>query len=133
MIVDTRQVAAALLALAIALPVAANPETASGKSDQIAEIIDLQTQFRQRVALLQGPRGLLGGQIHGFGNQQTLAFQPVGSQPRLQLLEQNSLMKRMLIDDQHAFGRFHDQIGVIELKDLEVAGGRRLGLRTDLR
>src|SRR5260370_22131840 len=41
MIVDTRQVAAALLALAIALPVAANPETASGKSDQIAEIIDL--------------------------------------------------------------------------------------------
>jgi len=41
MIVDTRQVAAALLALAIALPVAANPETASGKNDQIAEIIDL--------------------------------------------------------------------------------------------
>src|SRR5258708_19497516 len=41
MIVDTRQVAAALLALAIALPVAANPETASGKSDQIAAIINL--------------------------------------------------------------------------------------------
>jgi hypothetical protein len=41
MIVDTRQVAAALLALAIALPVAANPEAASGKNDQIAEIIDL--------------------------------------------------------------------------------------------
>ncbi|MEK6209991.1 MAG: hypothetical protein AABM64_06390 [Pseudomonadota bacterium] len=41
MIVDTRQVAAALLALAIALPVAANPETAADKSDQIAELIDL--------------------------------------------------------------------------------------------
>ena len=41
MIVDTRQVAAALLALVIALPVAANPETASGKSEQIAELIDL--------------------------------------------------------------------------------------------
>jgi len=41
MIVDTRQVAAALLALAIALPVAANPETAADKNNQIAEIIDL--------------------------------------------------------------------------------------------
>ncbi len=41
MIVGTRQVAAALLALAIALPVAANPENARNKSDQIAELIDL--------------------------------------------------------------------------------------------
>jgi len=41
MIVDTRQVAAALLALAIALPVAANPETTADKSNQIAELIDL--------------------------------------------------------------------------------------------
>jgi len=41
MIVDTRQVAAALLALAITLPVAANPQTAADKGDQIAELIDL--------------------------------------------------------------------------------------------
>ena len=41
MIVDTRQVTAALLALVIALPVAANPETAADKSGQIAELIDL--------------------------------------------------------------------------------------------
>ena len=41
MIVGTRQVAAALLALAIALPVAANAENARNKSDQIAELIDL--------------------------------------------------------------------------------------------
>jgi len=41
MIVNTRQIAAALLALAIALPVAANSETAADKSNQIAELIDL--------------------------------------------------------------------------------------------
>ncbi|HEV8646316.1 MAG TPA: hypothetical protein VGR01_12195 [Burkholderiales bacterium] len=41
MIVDTRLVAAALLTLAMALPAAANPETATDKSDQIAELIDL--------------------------------------------------------------------------------------------
>ena len=41
MIVDTRKVAATLLALAIALPVAANSETPIGKTDQIAELIDL--------------------------------------------------------------------------------------------
>jgi hypothetical protein len=41
MIVDPRQVAAALLVLAFALPVAANPETAADKNNQIAELIDL--------------------------------------------------------------------------------------------
>ncbi|MGQ0578605.1 MAG: hypothetical protein ACT4PQ_06800 [Betaproteobacteria bacterium] len=41
MIVGIRQIAAALLALAIALPVAANPESARDKSDRIAELIDL--------------------------------------------------------------------------------------------
>lgn len=41
MIVDTRQVAVALLVLAFALPVAANPETAADKNNQIAELIDL--------------------------------------------------------------------------------------------
>jgi hypothetical protein len=41
MIVDIRQIAAALLALAIALPAAANPQTVAVKSEQISELIAL--------------------------------------------------------------------------------------------
>jgi hypothetical protein len=41
MIVDTRQIAAALLALAIVLPAAANPQNVGAKSEQISELIDL--------------------------------------------------------------------------------------------
>ena len=40
----------------------------------------------------------------------------------LELLEQDALVQGVLIDDQHALGRFQDEIGVVELDGLEDAG-----------
>src|SRR5262249_31770584 len=39
-----------------------------------------------------------------------------------QLLEQDALVQGVLVDDQHAFGRFQDQVGVVQLDGLELAG-----------
>ena len=58
--------------------------------------------------MLQDHGRLGGGQVHGLGDQQPLALQRAGAEPRPQLLEEDALVQGVLVDEQHLVGRHLD-------------------------
>ena len=80
----------------------------------------------KRIAALQTAGRLFGRQLDRLGNQETLHLELARAQTLLELFEKNPLVQCVLVNDQHAFRRLHDQVGVIQLNSL---GDRRRRVR----
>ena len=79
-------------------PVAEHGRVAGQQQRAAAEVFDLQTQFRQGFAVVEGPGRLLGRQFHRFRHQQALHFERAGTDAPLELFKQNALVQGMLVD-----------------------------------
>ena len=62
---------------------------------------------------------LLGAEFHGLRNEQLLNVQRPLAHACLDLLEEDALVQRVLIDDEHAVGRLDDQIRVVHLNGVQ--------------
>ena len=81
-----------------------------------AEAIDLDAQLRKLRPRLERPRRLICAEIDGLRDQKSLPLDRPLLQPLLELLEEDALMQCVLIDDEHALGRFEDEVRVVDLK-----------------
>src|SRR5204862_1447005 len=90
-----------------------------------AEVLDAQAQLGERFPMFERAGRLVRRQLDRLGDQEPLDFQRAGPKALFQLLEEDPLVQRMLIDDQHAFPRLDDDVGVVKLDRFDTAVVRR--------
>ena len=61
---------------------------------------------RERVGGFEHERRLLGGQVDRLGDEQPLHFELALADAAAELLEQDALVQRVLVDDEHPLGSF---------------------------
>ncbi len=81
-----------------------------------AERLHFDAQLGQQLRMLEHGRRLGGRQIDRLRHQQLLRFQRAAQHLLANLLVQNSLVQRVLVDDLDAGVGFDDQIAVVNLQ-----------------
>jgi len=89
---------------------------ASYEHAALAEFIELNAQFRQCGAVFEQQTRLNGSDFNGFRDQEFLRFDLPCCEATLHFLVKNPFMQRMLIDQEHSFVGFDDDVGVVKLK-----------------
>src|SRR5262249_20850447 len=91
----------------------------------------LETELLQGGLVFQQQGRLRRGQGDRLGDEQLLHLHPARGEARLELLEEDALVKRVLVDDQDPLGHLDDEVKVVHLNRLDAlrrgaggAGGR---------